>query len=549
MATDIDASQYDLIVIGAGINGAGIARDAAMRGLRVLLLDKGDIASGTTSWSSRLIHGGLRYLEHGEVGLVRESLRERERLLHIAPHLVRPLPLLIPVYRGARRGQLLIRAGMMAYDVLSHDKSLPRHRVLDGAAAHRLAPGLIERGLVGAALYHDAQVEYPERLALENVLDARAHGAIVRTYCKVDRILTADNRVTGVTGRDVLTDEPFRAEAPVLVNVAGPWVDEVLAGTPGAARERLIGGTKGTHLVADPFPGAPDVAVYAESRRDGRPFFVIPWNGAYLIGSTDTRYDGDLGEVVAEDWEIAFLLEETNMLIPEARLTRDAVRYTYAGVRPLPFASHGAEATITRRHIVRDHAAAGGPRGLLSIVGGKLTTYRELAEQTVDLVLRQLGRAEAPSRTAQAPLPGGRISAWPEFREGFVRESGLPHRTSEHLFRVYGSRAPEVLATADSPELQEVFDPATGAIAAEVAWAFQEEGARNLADVIARRTMAGLGPDAGIGADLAAAAIARLALGWDAARAEAEVAAYRKWVARYRPRALAETVAAAGSLA
>src|ERR671913_754680 len=207
------ANRFDLIIIGAGINGVGIARDATLRGLRVLVLDKGDVASGTTSWSTRLIHGGLRYLEHHEIGLVRESLRERERLLHIAPHLVRPLPLLLPIYRGDRRGRLLIRAGMVAYDVLSGDKSLPGHLMLDQAAALARAPGLAEAGLRGAALYHDAQVEYPERLALENALDARAHGAEVRTYHNVSEFLREDGRVFGVAGYDVLTGEPFRYAA------------------------------------------------------------------------------------------------------------------------------------------------------------------------------------------------------------------------------------------------------------------------------------------------------------------------------------------------
>src|SRR5688572_14723216 len=220
--------RFDLIAVGAGINGTGIARDAAQRGLRVLLLDKGDIAAGTTSWSSRLIHGGLRYLEHGEIGLVRESLRERERLLRIAPHLVRPLPLLLPIYRGDQRGPLLIRAGMVSYDVLSGGKSLPGHQMLDRAAALARAPGLAEAGLRGAALYHDAQIEYAERLALENALDARVHGAEVRTYHHVTEILRNDGRVAGVAGVDILTGEPFRYSAPVVVNVAGPWVDEVL---------------------------------------------------------------------------------------------------------------------------------------------------------------------------------------------------------------------------------------------------------------------------------------------------------------------------------
>src|SRR5215211_1565697 len=241
---DKPLDRFDLIVIGAGINGAGIARDAALRGLRVLVLDKGDVASGTTSWSTRLIHGGLRYLEHGEIGLVRESLREREHLLHIAPHLVRPLPLLLPIYRGDQRGRLLIRTGMLAYDVLSRGKSLPGHRMLDRTAALGRVPGLAESGLLGAALFHDAQVEYAERLALENVLDARAHGAEIHTYHQVDEALCADGGVSAVTGHDVLSGESFRYAAPVVINVAGPWVDDVLARSDIEQRPHLIGGSK-----------------------------------------------------------------------------------------------------------------------------------------------------------------------------------------------------------------------------------------------------------------------------------------------------------------
>lgn len=540
--TESETSQFDLVVIGAGINGAGIARDAALRGLRVLLLDKGDIASGTTSWSTRLIHGGLRYLEHREVGLVRESLRERETLLRIAPHLVRPLPLLIPIYRGDRRGPLLIRAGMLAYDALSRGKTIPGHRLLGRGAALRRAPGLASKALRGAALYHDGQVEYAERLAVENVLDAVAHGASVGAYHDVEEILVADGRVMGVASRDVLTSERFRFAAPVVVNVAGPWVDDVLGADIDAPR--LIGGTKGAHLVVAPFPGAPRDAVYAEARSDGRPFFIIPWNGLYLIGTTDTRYDGDLDRVMAESWEIDLLLAETNRVIPSANLGRVDVLYAYAGIRPLPYEPGASEGRVTRRHIVRDHGASGGPRGLLSIVGGKLTTYRELAEQTVNIVLKTLRRPISPSRTADMPLPGGRTEIpWPEFAASFIRKSGLPRQSAEHLLRVYGVRAENVLATATTPALREVFDPLTGAIAAELPWAFHEEGACTLTDAIARRTMTGLNANAGIGADVAAAQIARSTLGWDAARAAAEVGAYRRWVSRYRPRALEPAMA------
>ncbi|HEU0115947.1 MAG TPA: glycerol-3-phosphate dehydrogenase/oxidase, partial [Thermomicrobiales bacterium] len=396
---------YDLIVIGAGINGAGIARDAALRGLRVLLLDKGDLGGGTSSGPTRLIHGGLRYLEHGEIGLVRESLRERERLLHAAPHLVRPLPLLIPIYRGDRRGWRLIALGMAAYDLLSFDKSLPRHQMLGRRQALALAPGLRADGLLGAARYFDAQVEFPERLVVENALSARDHGATLRTYARVERLLVEGGRVVGVriaANGDAGED----AFAPVVVNVAGPWVDAVLADAGDAATRRLVGGTKGSHLVVPSFPGAPRDALYVEAHRDGRPFFIIPWNELYLIGTTEVRFGGDLDALAASDQEIAYLLEETNRVIPAAGLERNDIRYTYAAARPLPRQTGGESGATTRRHIIHDHATAGGPRGLISIVGGKLTTYRELAEQTVDVVFRRLGRHAPPSPTRDAALPG-----------------------------------------------------------------------------------------------------------------------------------------------
>ncbi|MDQ3779196.1 MAG: glycerol-3-phosphate dehydrogenase/oxidase, partial [Chloroflexota bacterium] len=347
--------RFDLIVIGAGINGAGIARDAAMRGLRVLLLDKGDIGGGTTSWSTRLIHGGLRYLEHAEIGLVRESLRERERLLRIASHLVKPLPLMIPIYRGDRRGPWLIRLGMVAYDLLSYDKSLDRHRMLSREEALHRLPALNPTGLAGAAIYYDAQVEYAERIPVENAISAHENGAVVLTYAKVDRIVVEDGRATGVEFEDLLGGERYSAHAPVTLNMAGPWVDEVLSDMD-RAEERMIGGTKGSHLVVDPFPGAPQTALYVEAQEDGRPYFIVPWNGRYLIGTTDIRYEDDLDYVEASEEEINYLIEETNRIIPEANLSRDDVLFTYSGVRPLPYQPEGAEGGVTRRHLLYDHA-------------------------------------------------------------------------------------------------------------------------------------------------------------------------------------------------
>src|SRR5215213_10836299 len=448
---DIGDYPFDLIVVGAGINGAGIARDAAMRGLRVLLLDKGDISAGTTQWATRLIHGGLRYLEHYEFALVRESLRDREALLHIAPHLVKPLGFLVPIYKGNSHGPLLIRMGMNLYDTLSYDKSMDRHKMLSRKKVEEREPGLNPEGLKAAAFYYDAQVEYAERVAVENAISARDHGATIVTYANVERLIIENNDVKGVEFTDVFSGESHEVRAPVTVNVAGPWVDEVLEELqqPGTDKNvgRFMGGTKGSHLIVDAFPGAPEgEALYVEARKDGRPYFIVPWNGRYLIGTTDIRYEGDLDYISASEEEIQYLLDETNYVIPEARLSRDDVLFTYAGVRPLPHNPGGATSSVTRSHVVFDHAKggteAGGKMkrsdaelpqvvGLLSIIGGKLTTYLNLSRQTVDAVFKKLGRKAPKSTSRKVPLPGSETSDFEAFAAGFKSASTIPEFLSD----------------------------------------------------------------------------------------------------------------------
>ena len=394
-----DKSRFDVIIIGAGINGAGIARDAAMRGLKVLLIDKGEPGCGTTSASTRLIHGGLRYLEHFEFGLVRESLREREILLRIAPHLVKPLPIAIPTYKQGKRGRLTIRAGMVLYDLLSWGKSLPSHQMLSRAQTLERWPGLNPDGLVGSALYYDAQVEFPERLVAANVRSACEFCAEVRTHTRVTGFTVEDGKVSGVEFVSENDQKEF-AEAAIVINAAGPWIDLVLERAP-VESPKLIGGTKGSHLIVPPFPSAPANAIYLEARSDGRPIFIIPWNKLYLIGTTDVRFEGNPDEVRCEPWEIDYLLSETNIALPNAGLTRESILDTYSGVRPLPATDDKDEQSITRRHFIREH-----PRlpNLLSIVGGKLTTYRSLAQECVDLIFRKLGKDSPPCRTATEVL-------------------------------------------------------------------------------------------------------------------------------------------------
>jgi glycerol-3-phosphate dehydrogenase len=509
--------DYDLIIIGAGINGAGIARDATMRGLKVLLLDKGDAGGGTSSWSTRLIHGGLRYLEHGEFSLVRESLRERETLLRIAPHLIRTLPLLIPIYQQARRGPLLLRIGMIAYDLLSLGKSSPSHQMLSHAEALARAPGLNPEGLRGAALYYDAQVEFAERLVVENVLSAISYGAKVCTYARVVRFIVHEGHLTGIEFVDELSGERQSATASIVMNAAGPWVDQVLKVSGNTAA--LIGGTKGSHLVVPALPGAPEIAVYVEAKTDKRPFFILPWNGRYLIGTTDIRYDGDLDQVRSDAQEIEYLLRETNEILPALKLRREQILYTYSGIRPLPFTNQTDEQSITRRHFIRPDPRY---KNLFSIVGGKLTTYRSLSEEAIDLVFEKLGRTSPACLTAQEPLG---TPANP------IRTSPLTARLS----RIYGGRSEAVreLVKKDAA-LGEVFDPETGGVAAEVVYAFRNEFARTLADCLLRRTMVGLNSSLGVGADEAAAKIGVSHLGWSEDRAREEVGSYRKFIERFR---------------
>jgi glycerol-3-phosphate dehydrogenase len=417
---------------------------------------------------------------------------------------------------------------MIAYDLLSHGKSLPRHRMLAPAEALRRAPGLEREGLKGAALFFDAQAEYAERLAVENALDARAHGATVLTYARVKRLIVEGGAVRGVEFLDLLGGAAHAARARVVLNVAGPWVDEVLEGT-GAGVGRLIGGTKGSHIVVRPFHGAPDTALYVEALEDGRPFFIIPWDGKYLVGTTDERYAGDLDRVRADGREIEYLLREANRAIPSAGLTRADVLYTYSGVRPLPFVAAGDEAAVTRRHFVRPSRA----RGLFSVVGGKLTTYRSLAEEVVNLIFKQLGKAPAPSTTAATPLPGAAVD-FAALREAFESQSPLPPKSSERLLKVYGARAAEVLRLAlGDAGLREPISDETGSVGAEVVFAFRSELAETLTDCLMRRTMAGLNSRTGLDAVEAAARVARKFLGWDDARAAREVEDYRRYVERF----------------
>jgi glycerol-3-phosphate dehydrogenase len=510
---------FDLAVIGAGINGAGIARDAALRGLSVVLFDKDDLCNGTSWASSRLIHGGLRYLEYGEIPLVYESLHERRCLRRIAGHLVKPLRICIPIYRGAKRGPFLIKLGLLGYDLLSWRKPLPHHKMLGEDEIREREPGLLQDNLRAAACYYDAQVTYAERLVLENVLAARAAGAEVLTYSEVTAIGVRGGKVVSLTCEDELTGQHLQFVPKVVVNAAGPWVDSVLEVT-GERFPTFIGGTKGSHIIVSRFDGAPRDAFYVEAESDGRPFFILPWNGLFLIGTTDIRYDEDLSNVRASAEEVEYLLAETNRVFPNAGLAVEDVHYAYAGIRPLPQRTHGPESAITRKHVIKSHRRTA--RGLLSIIGGKLTTYRNLAEQAVDKVGKELGRRLPECRTRDTLLPG----AWglEQAREALQALPALSERGVERLLHVYGGRAAGIAAIArQRPELGGCIDTAATLPAAEIAFVIAEELPRTLTDIVYRRMMIGLDADQGRPHYARIAELAAAEFGWDANRSADEL--------------------------
>ena len=462
-------SAYDIIVIGGGIVGCGIARDAALRGLKVALVEKHDFGSGTTSGSTRLIHGGLRYLETADFALVRLDLREREILLRIAPHLVKPLPFLLPLPRGFF-SRVRLRIGMWLYDLLSYDKTLPRHRILSPAELHAAEPGLDTSHFHGAAVFYDAQCAAPERLALENVIDAHEHGAFVQNYAEVVGAIHEGDRIVGVTVKKVLTGDAHELRGRVIVNASGPWFDRVASRIEPSAPPPRLRTTKGIHIACEPFTTH---AIFLESSVDGRAVFAIPWMGHTWVGTTDTDFDGDPATAAATDEDVRYLVDSLAPQLPGIRTAKK--HWTGAGVRAL-VRSDGSPSGVSRMHQLTTETP-----GLISVIGGKLTGYRAIAEEVVDRVCGDL-RMTATCTTATTPLPGG----GPE-------RSGVPH-----LDALYGSRAPRVRAFLDrEASLAAPLAAAYPDTRGQVAYAARHEWAERPEDFTRRRSFLGFGPDQG----------------------------------------------------
>jgi glycerol-3-phosphate dehydrogenase len=521
---------FDVLVIGGGVTGAGAALDAASRGLSVALVEARDLASGTSSRSSKLIHGGLRYLEQWEFGLVQEALRERGLLLtRLAPHLVRPVPFLVPL-EGRIWQRAYWGAGVALYDLLAavsgSGRGIPWHRHLSRRRARRLFPSLREELVTGAIRYFDGQVD-DARYVITMARTAASYGAALATSTEVVGILRDAREVVGARVRDLESGEEFELRARTVIAAAGVWSDDVSE----LVRERpglRVRASKGVHLVVPRSALTGDVGLIL--RTSSSVLFVIPWGGHWLIGTTDTDWQLDRAHPAASATDIEYLLGRLNQILDKPVSTAD-IEGVYAGLRPLLSGEDAATSKLSREHAVVEPIL-----GLMLVAGGKFTTYRVMASDVVDLVARRLPGTPR-SRTAEVPLLGadGFGLAWSN-RTGLARRHGVPVGVVEHLLERYGTLTREILdLISERPDLGTPLDGAPEYLAAEVAYAGIAEGALHLDDVLTRRTRISIEtPHRGADSAEHVAAVLGSVLGWDAATREREVTHYRAQTAAER---------------
>ena len=465
---------YDLLVIGGGINGAAIANMAAGEGLSVALLEKKDFASGTSSKSTKLAHGGIRYLENLEFDLVHEALRERYIQFKNVPHLVKPLPFIIPVYKDDQRPLWLMKLGVFLYDLLSGAYNLGRHRSLSVAQTLTEEPNLRRENLLGAVLYFDAQID-DARICLENVLSADQKGAHVANYVEVSSFLKADGKVVGVNAKDHLTGAEFEMRAQKIVCATGPWSDDLrLRDNPRASQE--IRTTKGVHLV---YKGQISKhAILIQSKKDKRIFFVIPWLGNTLIGTTDTDYAGNFDDVKVEDQDIDYLFKEAARVFPAVSFERGNLITTFAGLRPLVY-HPGHPSKISRQHVIEQ-----SPSGVVYVMGGKYTTYRKIDEDCLKVITgKALSKRRGP---LDYPLYGS--GAIKESLDDVSRQFEIDSVFVQSLREKYGTRYLDVLQlTKKDASLKNRICTCSHTIKAQIIYARDVEMAHTNEDVINRR--------------------------------------------------------------
>lgn len=532
----------DVLVIGGGINGAGIARDAANRGLNVALVEMRDLAYGTSSRSSKMVHGGLRYLEQFAFGLVFESVSERRILLKIAPHLVRPLGYIFPIFKSGKRGLGMVSLGMWVYEALSLFRSPRRHKTLKAHALQKVEPIVNTEGMLGAPLYYDCATD-DARLTLESALDAAGHGAVVSTWTRVTQFEKDESgQVVGAVVRNELTGEEKTVKASLIVNATGPWTDK----TRGLSKDGvkpMVMRTKGVHVVVNRESLPVNHCVICPHPDDARGVFAVPWGNQTYIGNTDTEYGPVDGGVTASLNDVDYLLEASNAYFPQHQLSRDDVISTWAGLRPL-LAPETDD--ISNSKITREHSIEVGADGVVTVAGGKLTTYRKMAAEVVRVALKTLKQRGhrlkvSRSRTAKIPLPGA--AKLPEGGLNALKQS-LQERSSSiltpdicsHLVDTYGCRAEALLELAKSnPDYAKPLVEGRPEIAAQVVFGVEQEFAATATDFLIQRTQLFYrDQDQGLGALPEVVRLMGDLLKWDQTRRDTETQRYKRDVAASR---------------
>ena len=524
--------SFDLLIIGGGVTGACVARDASLRGLKVALIEKNDFAGATSAHNSKLVHGGLRYLRNFELGLVRESLKERRIWQRIAPHLVRPLPFLMPIYGGGLKARATLRAGLTLYDLLSFDKGwlddpaqrLPNHSWLNREQALAAEPVLDAPGFEGALQYYDAQMYSPERLALECLIEASEAGAAIANYVAGGTLLKREGRIEGCEVRDGETGQSFDVRARATLIAAGPWADIFVEQSLGKSSSHKLMRSKGIHVLVPAITRKAALTVAAA----GGHFFILPWHGHTLLGTTDTAFKNAPDDLGVSEKDISDFLAFINQHLPAAKLTREKVEYFYAGLRPLVDDGSGDTYGASRRAELVDHGEGDGLDGLFSAIGGKWTTSRDLAQSAVDAIVEKLGVSVDDCETDEEPTVGGDIGRTGDFLAAQREEHGdLP--SIDHLAHMYGTRLSNMLAEADNrPELRAPIGGA-GDIGAQIVFAVREEMALRLSDVVMRRTCMGqIGAPSQAALETASRLMAR-ELGWSEERRSREISELAPW--------------------
>lgn len=520
---------YDVAIIGAGINGVGVARELALRGLKVFCCDKGDIGSATSSASSKLIHGGLRYLEQGQFQLIMEALRERKYLLANAPHLTSVQPFLIPVYENSRVPFWKLKLGVMLYETLAFFHRLSPHKTLSRLKTIEQEPHLKTKDLQGGIVYMDGKMD-DARVALETALQAKQFGADIRTYHSVIEIAKTKNHINSLTVKNTLTGDIQTVKAKQYVNTTGPWIDDITEKIyPKKKKKKLLRPSKGTHIVVESLSKH---AIVLTSPSDGRVFFVIPYDDYSLIGTTDTEYKGNPSELKATKEDRDYLLKSTRHFFPKAALSESDIIASFSGIRPLVAdTKRNSVGKVSREEKIIQHAD-----NLWTLAGGKYTTYRLITEKLALKIAKKLGLKTKKSLTKKLPLYGGDIDNLDAYiKKNFPLEKRIYDITKEeysHLIHRYGSAYQNVLSVIFEDESYKEFLPGVVALRGEVIYAIRHEMAKTISDFLRRRTPYFFQPEQGLNALSEVADLFQQELHWNDLEKEVAILEYQNFVSQ-----------------